>query len=182
MSDRDALQIAIIENVQRQDLTALEEAEGYQRLIADFSLTQEDVAQAVGKSRSHIANTLRLLDLPDTVLAQLQEGLLTAGHARALLGCPDPEAAARMVIAKGLNVRQTEQLARDARDQPPAPSRPAVRDPNIVAMEQDIETRLGFKVKIDTRDNTSGTVHIQYSNLDQFGALLMRLQGTKEKW
>jgi len=182
MSDRDALQIAIIENVQRQDLTALEEAEGYQRLIADFSLTQEDVAQAVGKSRSHIANTLRLLDLPDTVLAQLQEGLLTAGHARALLGCPDPEAAARTVIAKGLNVRQTEQLARDARDQPPAPSRPAVRDPNIVAMERDIETRLGFKVKIDTRDNTSGTVHIQYSNLDQFGALLMRLQGTKERW
>lgn len=182
MSDRDALQIAIIENVQRQDLTALEEAEGYQRLLAEFSLTQEDVAQAVGKSRSHIANTLRLLDLPDTVLAHLQDGLLTAGHARALLGCPDPEAAARIVIARGLNVRQTEQLARDAREQPPAPSRPAARDPNIVAMEQDIETRLGFKVKIDTRDNTSGTIHIQYSNLDQFSALLMRLRGTKEKW
>jgi ParB family chromosome partitioning protein len=140
------------------------------------------VAQAVGKSRSHIANTLRLLDLPPAVLAHLQDGLLTAGHARALLGCPDPEAAARIVIARGLNVRQTEQLARDAREQPPAPSRPAARDPNIVAMEQDIETRLGFKVKIDTRDNTSGTVHIQYSNLDQFSALLMRLRGTKEKW
>lgn len=179
MSDRDALQIAIIENVQRQDLTALEEAEGYQRLIAEFNLTQEDVAQAVGKSRSHIANTLRLLDLPDTVLAMLQEGLLTAGHARALLGCPDPEAAARIVIAKGLNVRQTEQLAREVREMP-APSRPSSRDPNIVALEQDIETRLGFKVKIDTRDNTSGTIHIQYSNLDQFSAVLKRLQGTKE--
>jgi ParB family chromosome partitioning protein len=181
MSDRDALQIAIIENVQRQDLTALEEAEGYQRLIAEFTLTQEDVAQAVGKSRSHIANTLRLLDLPDTVLAMLQEGLLTAGHARALLGCPDPEAAARIVIAKGLNVRQTEQLAREVRETP-APSRPSSRDPNIVALEQDIETRLGFKVKIDTRDNTSGTIHIQYSNLDQFSAVLKRLQGAKEKW
>jgi ParB family chromosome partitioning protein len=179
MSDRDALQIAIIENVQRQDLTALEEAEGYQRLIAEFTLTQEDVAQAVGKSRSHIANTLRLLDLPDTVLAMLQEGLLTAGHARALLGCPDPEAAARTVIAKGLNVRQTEQLAREVRETP-APSRPSSRDPNIVALEQDIETRLGFKVKIDTRDNTSGTIHIQYSNLDQFSAVLKRLQGAKE--
>ncbi|MBW8729227.1 MAG: ParB/RepB/Spo0J family partition protein [Inquilinus limosus] len=179
MSDRDALQIAIIENIQRQDLTALEEAEGYQRLIAEFTLTQEDVAQAVGKSRSHIANTLRLLDLPDTVLAMLQEGLLTAGHARALLGCPDPEAAARTVIAKGLNVRQTEQLAREVRETP-APSRPSSRDPNIVALEQDIETRLGFKVKIDTRDNTSGTIHIQYSNLDQFSAVLKRLQGTKE--
>lgn len=179
MSDRDALQIAIIENVQRQDLTALEEAEGYQRLIAEFNLTQEDVAQAVGKSRSHIANTLRLLDLPDTVLAMLQEGLLTAGHARALLGCPDPEAAARIVIAKGLNVRQTEQLAREVREMP-APSRPSSRDPNIVALEQDIETRLGFKVKIDTRDNTSGTIHIQYSNLDQFSAVLKRLQGTRE--
>ncbi|MGK9165955.1 ParB/RepB/Spo0J family partition protein [Inquilinus limosus] len=183
MSDREALQIAIIENVQRQDLTALEEAEGYQRLLDEFGLTQEDVAQAVGKSRSHIANTLRLLDLPETVLAKLQEGLLTAGHARALLGCPDPEAAAQKVIAKGLNVRQTEQLARDAREQPaPAPTRPAVRDPNIVALERDIETRLGFKVKIDTRDNTSGTIHISYSNLDQFAALLKRLQGTKEKW
>lgn len=184
MSDREALQIAIIENVQRQDLTALEEAEGYQRLLDEFGLTQEEVAQAVGKSRSHIANTLRLLDLPDTVLAQLQEGLLTAGHARALLGCPDPEAAARTVIAKGLNVRQTEQLARDAREQPsPAPSRPAMRDPNIVALERDIETRLGYRVKIDTQNNnTSGTIHIQWSNLDQFAALLKRLQGTKEKW
>ncbi|WP_225770333.1 ParB/RepB/Spo0J family partition protein [Inquilinus sp. Marseille-Q2685] len=181
MSDRDALQIAIIENVQRQDLTALEEAEGYQRLLTEFSLTQEDVAQAVGKSRSHIANTLRLLDLPPTVLAQLQEGLLTAGHARALLGCPDPEAAAKIVISRGLNVRQTEQLAREVREAP-APTRPSARDPNIVALEQDIETRLGFKVKIDTRDNSSGTIHIQYSNLDQFSAVLKRLQGTKERW
>ena len=182
MSDRDALQIAIIENVQRQDLTALEEAEGYQRLLAEFGLTQEDVAQAVGKSRSHIANTLRLLDLPDTVLALLQEGQLTAGHARALLACPDPEAAARTVIAKGLNVRQTEQLARDVREQP-SPSRPAARDPNIVALERDIEARLGYRVKIDTQNNnTSGTIHIQWSNLDQFAALLKRLQGTKERW
>jgi len=176
MSDRDALQIAIIENVQRQDLTALEEAEGYQRLIADFALTQEDVSQAVGKSRSHIANTLRLLDLPDTVLAMLQDGLLSAGHARALLGCPDPEAAAQKVVAKGLNVRQTEQLARDARDQPPAPPRP-VRDTNLVALEEDIQRRLGFKVAIDTTSKTSGTVRIQYADLDQFSDLMRRLRG-----
>jgi ParB family chromosome partitioning protein len=176
MSDRDAMQIAIIENVQRQDLTALEEAEGYQRLIADFTLTQEDVAQAVGKSRSHIANTLRLLDLPATVLAKLQDGLLSAGHARALLGCPDPEAAAQKVIARGLNVRQTEQLARDMRDQP-APSRPAPRDPNLVAVEEDIQRRLGFKVAIETTTKTSGVMRIHYSDLDQFSNLLRRLRG-----
>jgi ParB family chromosome partitioning protein len=176
MSDRDAMQIAIIENVQRQDLTALEEAEGYQRLIADFTLTQEDVAQAVGKSRSHIANTLRLLDLPATVLAKLQDGLLSAGHARALLGCPDPEAAAQKVIARGLNVRQTEQLARDMRDQP-APSRPAARDPNLVAVEEDIQRRLGFKVAIETTTKTSGVMRIHYSDLDQFSNLLRRLRG-----
>jgi ParB family chromosome partitioning protein len=176
MSDREALQFAIIENVQRQDLTALEEAEGYHRLIADFALTQEDVSREVGKSRSHIANTLRLLDLPDTVLAMLQDGLLSAGHARALLGCPDPEAAAQKVVAKGLNVRQTEQLARDARDQPPAPPRP-VRDANLVALEEDIQRRLGFKVAIDTTSKTSGSVRIQYADLDQFSDLMRRLRG-----
>lgn len=182
MSDRDALQIAIIENVQRQDLTALEEAEGYQRLIAEFTLTQEDVAQAVGKSRSHVANTLRLLDLPPGVLAKLQDGLLTAGHARALLACPDPDFTASVVIARGLNVRQTEQLARDQAQPTATPAKPVTRDPNIVALERDIETRLGFKVKIDQDSPSSGTLHIGYTNLDQFGDLLKRLRGTKEKW
>jgi ParB family chromosome partitioning protein len=176
MSDREALQFAIIENVQRQDLTALEEAEGYQRLIAEFALTQEDVSREVGKSRSHIANTLRLLDLPDTVLAMLQDGLLSAGHARALLGCPDPEAAARKVVAKGLNVRQTEQLARDGRDQPPALPRP-VRDTNLVALEEDIQRRLGFKVAIDATTKTSGVMRIHYADLDQFSDLMRRLRG-----
>ncbi len=123
ISDVEALQIALIENVQRQDLGPLEEAEGYRRLMAEFGHTQEDLGRLVGKSRSHIANTLRLLDLPGEVQALLQSGQLTAGHARALLGCPDPVAAARRVVEEGLNVRQTEALAREQSQTPHRPRR-----------------------------------------------------------
>ncbi len=112
LTDRETLQIALVENIQRQDLTAIEEGEGYRRLIAEFAFTQEDLGRTVGKSRSHVANTLRLLDLPEAVRAMVQDGRLTAGHARALLGCADPLAAAHEVLARGLNVRQTEALAR----------------------------------------------------------------------
>ena len=114
LTDREALEIALIENIQRQDLTALEEAEGYKRLMDEFGHTQEVLAKALGKSRSHIANMLRLLTLPLQVKQLVQEGSLTAGHARALLSVEDPVTTAQQVIEKGLNVRQVEQLAREA--------------------------------------------------------------------
>ncbi|MEI6986634.1 MAG: ParB/RepB/Spo0J family partition protein, partial [Rhodospirillaceae bacterium] len=113
LSDREALEISIIENVQRQDLTALEEAEGYRRLLDEFKHTQEDLARALGKSRSHVANTLRLMALPEPIKLMLHDGQLTAGHARALLTATNPLSLAEEVVAKGLNVRQTEQLARN---------------------------------------------------------------------
>src|ERR1700681_701715 len=112
-TDAESLQLAIIENVQRTDLNPLEEAEGYRALMDDFSHTQDDIAKMVGKSRSHVANTLRLLKLPDTVKAYINSGKLTAGHARALINHPDPEAAARDIVEKGLNVRQVEALGQE---------------------------------------------------------------------
>ena len=131
LSDREALEIALIENIQRQDLTALEEAEGYKRLMDEFGHTQEVLAKALGKSRSHIANMLRLLTLPLQVKQMVQDGSLTAGHARALLSVEDPVATAQQVIEKGLNVRQVEQLAREAhgntREEPAAAPPPMHR-------------------------------------------------------
>lgn len=195
LSDLEALQIAIVENVQRSDLTPLEEAEGYRRLIQEFSYTQDDLAKAVGKSRSHIANTLRLLDLPERVRGLLHEGQLTAGHARALLACPDPDAAAREVVSRGLNVRQTEALARDgaapksrsgsggARSSAsPVPRRAleageAEKHADIVALEQEMSNLLGLRVSIQTEDGGSqaGSLSIHYRTLEQLDDVLHRL-------
>ena len=128
ISDREVLELAIVENVQRHDLSALEEAQGYRRLIDEFSRSQEDLAQQVGKSRAHIANTLRLLKLPAAVQDLLQEGMLSAGHARALLAAADPMALAERVITLGLSVRQTEALAaRPVQARPPAAGRQGCR-------------------------------------------------------
>ena len=114
VSDREALELAIIENVQRADLNALEEANGYQALVDEFNYSQDDVAKIVGKSRSHVTNTLRLLKLPDSVKTLIRDGKLSAGHARALLGQPDPEAMAQAIVAQGLNVRQVEAMAQES--------------------------------------------------------------------
>ncbi len=127
MSDPDASMAALVENLQREDLNPLDEAEGLQRAIERFGLTQDALARALGKSRSHVANTMRLLSLPDSVRQDLRAGRLSAGHARALLAHPDPQAAARTVIARGLNVRQTEALA--AAGTPPGPARRHWRAP-----------------------------------------------------
>src|SRR5690606_3985237 len=122
--DRTAMEIALVENVQRRDLTALEEAEGYNRLIAEYDHSQEDIARAVGKSRSHVANTLRLLNLPPEVRTLLEDGQLTAGHARALLGHEQAAALAREVVTRKLNVRETERLVQRGRQEPsPKPPR-----------------------------------------------------------
>lgn len=204
LTDQDALQIALIENVQRQDLSPLEEAEGYRRLIREFEHTQEDLGRLIGKSRSHIANTLRLLDLPEEVQAMVQAGALTAGHARALLSCPDPVAAARRVVDEGLNVRQTEALAREhtqaaprARREapagpgngaapgaeaaaPPPPPAPA-KDPDTVALEHEMSGLLGLRVSISPGRGQGGSLTIHYASLEQLDHVLQRLSATPSR-
>ena len=170
LSNADAMAAALVENLQRQDLNAIEEAEGYRRLLDEFGLTQERLGEAVGKSRSHIANTTRLLALPPTVQADVRNGALSAGHARALLTHPDPAAAALAVISRGLNVRQTEALA--AQRPPAAPVRS--KDPETTALEAELSGRLGLKVEI-AFDGKGGNVRIHYRSLDQLDGIVMLL-------
>ena len=179
LDDREALEIALIENLQREDLTALEEAEGYRRLIDQFGRTQEDLARDIGKSRSHVANTLRLLALPSEVQTKVQDGSLSAGHARALLGAADPQLAAIAVIQKALNVRQTEAMIRHERNTGNLSKRgrrPMItgKDPNTAALERDLGNHLGLKVEIDERGD-AGTLKLQYQSLEQLDDLLQRL-------
>ena len=177
--DKQALELAIIENVQRADLNALEEARGYESLILQYGYTQSDLSQILGKSRSHVANTLRLARLPDGVKEKLASGALSAGHARALITAPDPGALAHEVLAKGLNVRQTEALARQAVQGPGAP-RPARRggageaSPDIAALEQDLADVLGLKVQLAYRDGR-GDLTIRFGTLEQLDDLCRRL-------
>jgi ParB family chromosome partitioning protein len=174
MSDREALEAAIVENVQREDLNAIDEADGYRRLIDEFGHTQEVVARIVGKSRSHIANALRLLGLPDGVKGMVAAGSLTAGHARALLALPDPAAAAADVVRKGLNVRQTELLARTAAAPRRRASEPA-NDTDTAALEAELTRALGLKVTI-AHGAGGGTLTVHYGTLDQLDAVLDRLR------
>jgi ParB family chromosome partitioning protein len=175
-SDREALEAAMIENVQRENLTALEEAEGYKRLADEFSHTQDALARAVGKSRSHVANTVRLLGLPDAVKVMLDDGRLSAGHGRALLGAPDPAALAADVAAKGLNVRQTERMVRRAAKGPRQSRAPAADDPNTRALERNLSDGLGLAVTIKHRD-PGGSVEIRYKTLEQLDDVIRRLGG-----
>jgi ParB family chromosome partitioning protein len=173
LSDREALELALLENVQRQDLTPLEEADGYRRLIDEFGHTQEELARTLGKSRSHIANLIRLLALPAPLRAMLEAGQLSAGHARALLGARDPSPLARQVLARGLNVRQTEALVRNERHALKR-SRPTSRDADTLAVERDLSTRLGLPVRLQSRGH-GGTLSIAYRSLDQLNDLIRRL-------
>jgi ParB family chromosome partitioning protein len=173
ISDRDALEIALVENVQRADLNPLEEAEGYHRLIADFGHSQEAVAQAVGKSRSHVANMVRLLDLPAPVKALIDQGELSMGHGRALLAARDPLALAKEVVTRTLNVRQTEsRVARERGALPGAAKRSG--DPNVAALEEELSVKLGLEVAIRARGER-GRLIISYRTLDQLDDLLKRL-------
>jgi len=174
LGDREAMAAGLVENLQRQDLNALEEAEGYKRLLEEFGLTQEHLGQSVGKSRSHVANTLRLLGLPDQVRDLLRGGALSAGHARALIGTADPARLAAQVVARGLNVRQTEALAA-ARPKPEAgPPRP--QDPETRALERDLTERLGLQVLV-RHQSKGGEVTIRYRDLDQLDGLVRLLSG-----
>lgn len=180
LDDQEALEIALIENLQREDLTAIEEAEGYRRLMDQFARTQEDLAREIGKSRSHVANTMRLLALPENVRNKVQDGQLSAGHARALLGAENPSAAAAAVMKKALNVRQTEAMIRRERDsgQTSGPRRVADsdKDPNTAALERDLGNLLGLKVEI-YEQGESGTLTMHYRSLEQLDDVLQRITG-----
>lgn len=174
-TDTEVLEVAIIENIQRSDLNAVEEALSYRQLMDRFGHTQERLAEALGKSRSHIANLLRLLNLPDDVLAHVRSGSLSAGHARALVTTPDPARLARQVIARGLNVRQTEVLAQDEQRKIPGHSRrsnPKEKDADTRALESDLTLNLGMAVRIDHEPGgNSGILSIRYTTLDDLDLL-----------
>jgi ParB family chromosome partitioning protein len=170
LADDQALEIAIIENVQRADLNAIEEGAAYDELITRFGRTQEDVAREVGKSRSHVANTIRLLRLPEAVKAWIREGKLTAGHARTLLGAANPEARARELIAGEMTVRQAEQRSTKKK-----PGGKAAKDPNIADLESRISNSLGLKIQIIHKGDKGGDIRIFYKSLEQLDELTRRL-------
>ena len=176
MDDRDTLEVALVENIQRQDLTPLEEADGYRRLIEEFVYTQEALSKAVGRSRSHIANSLRLLGLPDPIKRMVEDGRLSAGHARALLTAPDPQAIAEEIIHKGLTVRDVERRVAEPRKIDKKSTKPIVKDVNILALENEMTDILGFDVGIDHRGQ-KGAITIRYDTLDQFDMIVNRLTG-----
>jgi len=171
LNDQETLEIALIENIQREDLSILEEAEGYQRLIADFGHTQENMADSIGKSRSHVANTIRLIGLPDEVKVLLEEKKLSAGHGRALLMAKNPETLAKTVIARGLNVRDTENLVRQESVTKKSTGSSAAKDADTLALERDLSGLLGVKTVV-TPKSQGGTLTFHYKNLDQLEALL----------
>jgi ParB family chromosome partitioning protein len=180
IDDSASAEIALIENVQRQDLNAIEEAEGYRKLVEAYGHTQEDLARLVHKSRSHIANLLRLLDLPSAVKQMLLQGDISMGHARAVLTSEDPENLARRIASEGLSVRQAEGLVRQPKSPKGAgearPKRAREADADIAALERQLGDILGLKVKVES-DGSSGTVTLHYSSLDQLDMLCQRLSG-----
>ena len=180
LDDRDVIEFAIIENVQRADLNAIEEAGGYRDLVERFGYSQEQVAEIIGKSRSHVANTLRLLKLPDAVLALVTTGKLSAGHARALIGRDDAEALAHRIIEQDLNVRAVEALVQSVGpfgEPGSTPRKVRDKDPDTKAFEKDLTDALGLKVDIKRSSGESGTLVIKYGNFDQLDYIRMRLTG-----
>jgi ParB family chromosome partitioning protein len=178
VSDREALELAIVENVQRADLNAVEEARGYQALIEEFGYSQGALGETIGKSRVHVTNTLRLLKLPPTVLALLEDGTLSAGHGRALLAAPDPEALAKIVVQKSLSVRETERLAQQPEAMPrPKPDRkPAAKSSDVVALEKELSDVLGMKVELRDEGEGRGVVTILYRSLEQLDYLCGKMR------
>ncbi len=174
LDDREALEIALVENLQRQDLSPLEEADGYKRLMEEFSHTQDDLARSIGKSRSHVANMMRLLNLPEPVKSMLDTGALSAGHARALLTATDPASLAEAVVKRGLNVRQTERLAKTAGAAPKPGRKAPHKDTDTIALERDLSNLLGLDVEIKF-NGAGGSLILHYRSLDQLDEVLQRL-------
>ena len=181
LDEVEVVEIAIVENVQRTDLNPIEEAQGFQALIERFGRTQQDIADAVGKSRPHIANMLRLLALPEELQEMVRDGRLTAGHARAILTAPDPRALAAKAISEGLNVREIERLAQQAKDERHGPrvtsgAAASTKDADTMAMERSLSEALGLTVTI-TDKNGAGEIKISYKTLEQLDDLARRLRG-----
>ena len=178
VNDRTALELAIIENVQRADLNPIEEALGYEQLIEEHNYSQADLGQVIGKSRSHVANTLRLLKLPDAIRGLVVDGTLSAGHARTLVTAEDPMGLARRIVDEGLSVRQAEVLAQA----PAAPERagrssiPVEKDPDTVALEKLLGDTIGMKVAIAHKERGGGELRIAYKTLDQLDELCRKLK------
>jgi len=173
MEDGEALELAIVENVQRADLNAIEEAAAYQELMSRFKYTQEQIAQEVGKSRSHVANTVRLLKLPDSVQAMLRDGKLTAGHARTLIGAPDAEARAKAIVEAELNVREAEQRSDKVRKS--IQKNGLEKDADTRSLEKQLADQLGLQVEIRDRGDKGGQVTIHYRTLEQLDEVCRRL-------
>ena len=175
LSDQEAIEIAIIENVQREDLNAIEEAEGYNVLMDNHGYTQEDLAKVIGKSRSHLANTLRLLKLPEGVLKLVRSGALSAGHARALVGHPDAAALAAQIVKEGLTVRQVEALVQDRSAPKAKPKKAKSKDADTRAAESELSEALGLDVNIRSGRGEAGELRIRYATLDQLEDVRHRL-------
>ena len=177
VNDRTALELAIIENVQRTDLNPVEEALGYQQLIDDHGYTQADLGQVIGKSRSHVANTLRLLKLPDVIRDMLVDGALSAGHARTLVTAEDPAGLAKRIVEEGLSVRQAEALAQlpAGASTAPTPKEPVQKDANTLALEKLMSDTIGMMVAIDHKER-GGVLRVSYRTLEQLDELCRRLK------
>ena len=178
ISDAETMELALVENIQREDLNAIEEAEAYHALIERFGHTQEQLGRLVHKSRSHVSNLLRLLELPAPVRAMVSDGVIEMGHARALIGAPDAVALARRVADEGLSVRATEKLARAAKPATARAAPPRERDADIAALERQLGDLLGLAVRI-AHGEKGGTLTLNYSTLDQLDMICQRLSGER---
>ena len=178
LTDAESLEVALVENIQRADLTAVEEARGYQQLIEQFGYSQTQLSETLGKSRSHITNTLRLLTLPESVRKQIEAGILTAGHARVLVASDAPEELARKIVELGMTVRQAEDMTKagltQALKKPPAP--PPVKAADTLALEKQVSDALGLDVEIAHRGDAGGTLIVRYKTLEQLEDVTRRLQ------
>ncbi len=177
LADQEVLELAIIENVQRADLNPIEEAAGYQELIERYAYTQERLAEVIGKSRSHLANTLRLLKLPMTVQSMVEDGKISAGHARALVGRDDAEAIAKKIVDSQMNVRDVEALVQAGTESVQTTRRVRDKDADTKAFEKELADILGLKVEIRRGSGESGVLQIKYGNFDQLDYIRLRLMG-----
>ena len=176
LNDQETLEIALIENLQRENLSAIEEAEGLNRLMSEYSYTQDTLGKIIGKSRSYIANILRLLGLPEEIKQMVKENKLSAGHARALIGCHSAVELAREIIAKGLSVRETERLVADLKDRKPVQHIQKNIDQDLQQIIRDLEQKLNLKVKINASKNGKGSVTLKYNNPAELSSILDLLE------